>query len=215
MNSTSDVPTTPALMTNSFSGIGIGIKAGTKTVTIPYRLNHSRNFAPFPSGAALFMKRRPPRCALEKRITLPMVDPATASDAHNHATDGRSTAIRTRSASKTPATGTPEESRMDRSRMPAGPQATRASVKWRSKFNVNATRGQRLGENGFMANTRTLRYVTVGRVAVGANSWGAAAIGALAVGAFAAGALAIGSLAIGRLAVGKARLKSVSIDDLK
>jgi hypothetical protein len=30
------------------------------------------------------------------------------------------------------------ESRMDRSRIPAGPQATRASVKWRSKFNVNA-----------------------------------------------------------------------------
>src|SRR5579863_9962371 len=86
------------------------------------------------------MKRRPPRCAVENRITLPTVEPVTASPAHSHATDGRSTAIRIRSASKTPATGTPEESRMDNKRIPAGPQATKASVKWRNKLNVNPIR---------------------------------------------------------------------------
>src|SRR5579863_1727467 len=86
------------------------------------------------------MKRRPPRCAVEKRMMLPTVEPATANAAHNQAEEGRSTAIRIRNASKTPATGTPEESRMDNSRIPAGPQATRASVKWRNKFNVNSIR---------------------------------------------------------------------------
>ena len=74
-------------------------------------------------------------------MTLPTVEPATAKPAHNHATEGRSTAINMRSASKTPATGTPEESSMERSRIPAGPHAIRASVRWRSNLNVNAVKG--------------------------------------------------------------------------
>ena len=57
--------------------------------------------------------------------------------------------------------------------MPAGPQATRASVKWRSKFNVNALRrNEHSGRIGFIMDTRNLRYVKIGRAAIGANFWG-------------------------------------------
>ena len=137
-NSEKDVPVTPALMTNTFNGIGIGTSAGTNTVTIPYRRNHSRNRPLRPSGVAADRKRRPPRCAVQKRMVLPTVEPNTASAAQSHAAPGRCTAINISSASNTPATGTPDESRMERSRIPAGPHAMRASVKCRSNVQFSA-----------------------------------------------------------------------------
>ena len=89
--------------------------------------NQARNLAA--RGPPCLMKRRPPCCAVRNSMTLPAVDPATATPAHSQATEGRSTAIRTSSASNTPATGIPSESRMASTRIPAGPQAIRAAVR--------------------------------------------------------------------------------------
>src|SRR4051812_33349476 len=44
--------------------------------------------------------------------------------------DGRSTAMRMSRASKTAATGTPDESKIDKTRTPSGPHATMTWVRW-------------------------------------------------------------------------------------